>query len=38
MDAGPNVHLLFRPEQLEMAKSLKEKCEALNLKVYSNRV
>lgn len=37
MDAGPNVHLLFRPEQVEMAKSLKEKCEELNLKVYSNR-
>jgi len=38
MDAGPNVHLLFRPEQAEMAKSLKAKCEALNLKVYSEGV
>jgi diphosphomevalonate decarboxylase len=23
MDAGPNVHLLFRPEQAEMAQALK---------------
>jgi diphosphomevalonate decarboxylase len=38
MDAGPNVHLLFRPEQLEMALSLKEKCKALNLKVFSQGV
>lgn len=38
MDAGPNVHLLFRTEQSEMAKSLKAKCEALNLKVYSRGV
>jgi len=38
MDAGPNVHLLFRPEQLEMAKSLKSKCEALDLKVFSEGV
>ena len=38
MDAGPNVHLLFRPEQLEMAKSLKLKCEDLNLKVFAEGV
>lgn len=38
MDAGPNVHLLFRPEQIEMAKSLKSKCEDLNLSVFSEGV
>jgi len=35
MDAGPNVHLLFRPEHTEMAKSLKLKCEERGLKVFS---
>lgn len=35
MDAGPNVHLLFRPEQALMAKDLKEKYIAQGHSVYS---
>jgi diphosphomevalonate decarboxylase len=38
MDAGPNVHLLFRKEQLPMAKSLKEKYLDLGFKVYSDKI
>jgi len=35
MDAGPNVHLLFRPEQTLMAQDLKEKYIAQGHSVYS---
>ena len=38
MDAGPNVHLLFRPEQLPMAESLKTKFENCNYRVFSSGI
>lgn len=38
MDAGPNVHLLFRPEQQPMAESLKTKFENSEYRVYSSGI
>lgn len=38
MDAGPNVHLLFRKEQLPMATNLKEKYLDLGFKVYTDKI
>ena len=35
MDAGPNVHLLFRPEQTLMAQNLKEKYVNQGHSIYS---
>lgn len=38
MDAGPNVHLLFRKEQMSMAKSLKQKYTDLGFKVFADKI
>lgn len=38
MDAGPNVHLLFRREQMSMAKDLKETYKRLGFKVYADKI
>lgn len=38
MDAGPNVHLLFRPEQLPMAESLKNKFLNSDYRVFSSGI
>ncbi|MGH1467519.1 MAG: diphosphomevalonate/mevalonate 3,5-bisphosphate decarboxylase family protein [Bdellovibrionales bacterium] len=38
MDAGPNVHLLFRREQLSMAKDLKERYLDMGFKVYADKI
>ena len=38
MDAGPNVHLLFRPEQKLMAQDLKEKYLGQGHSVYSQGI
>ncbi len=38
MDAGPNVHLLFRVEQLSMAKKIKDHYLDCGFKVYTDKI
>ncbi len=38
MDAGPNVHLLFRAEQFFMAKKIKDYYLDFGFKVYSDKI